>query len=323
MKRSHAVAGAATVRTLLDIAYRRLKKASLVYGHGTTNARDEAAWLVLHALRLPPDILTPHLDRRISAAEQRRALRLVEKRIRHRVPAAYLLHEAWLGDHRFYVDERVIVPRSFIAELLRERLAPWLVRPARIRNALDLGTGSGCLAVLLAKTFPDTRIDATDISRAALAVARRNVSDYRLRRRIRLRHSDMFAALRGKCYDLIVSNPPYVNAAAMRKLPREYRREPRLALAGGPDGFDFVRILLKNAARYLTPHGMLVVEIGHRRKQLEAAFPRLPFIWPQTSAGDDCVFILECRDLTAESPPPATRASVRPRRSRARDSGRA
>ena len=320
---SEASATFKTVRDCLRFAVSRFNEGGLFFGHGSASAYDEAAYLILHTLHLPLDRLEPFFDAALTHGELYEVLNIIEKRVEQRIPAAYLTHEAWLGDFRFYVDERVIVPRSFIAELLRERLAPWLVRPARIRNALDLGTGSGCLAVLLAKTFPDTRIDATDISRAALAVARRNVTDHRLRRRIRLRNSDMFAALRDKHYDLIVSNPPYVDAAAMRKLPREYRREPRLALAGGPDGFDFVRILLRNAARYLTPHGMLVVEIGHRRKQLEAAFPRLPFIWPQTSAGDDCVFILECRDLTAESPPPATRASVRPPRSRARGSGRA
>ena len=312
-----------TLGALLDTACARLKNARLAYGHGTTNARDEAAWLLLHALKLPLDTLTPYLGRAVTAAERRRVLQLVEKRIRRRVPAAYLLHEAWLGDHRFYVDERVIVPRSFIAELLRERLSPWLVRPHRVRNVLDLCTGSGCLAVIAAEAFPKAHVDAVDISRDALAVARRNVAAYRLRSRVRLLHSDMFSAVANQRYDLIIANPPYVPAAALRALPREYRHEPKLALAGGKDGLDFVRVLLQQAAHYLTPNGLLVVEVGHRRKQVEAAFPDLPFVWPLTSGGDDCVFILERRDLPVGPSYRAMPAGVRSRRPQARGSGRA
>jgi len=305
-----------TVKALVNTVYGRLKKARLAYGHGTTNAWDEAVWLVLHALRLPLDQLTPFLARNVTPAEQRRIWGLVDRRIQHRLPTAYLTHEAWLGDRRFYVDQRVIVPRSFIAELLRDKLVPWVTHPRRVNSALDLGTGSGCLAVLLAETFPRAQIDAADVSHAALAVARRNVAAYRLQRRIRLFQSDMFSALADKRYDLIVSNPPYVSAAAMRALPLEYRREPKLALAGGKDGFDRVRILLRQAVHHLMPHGLLIVEIGHRRKQLEAAFPHLPFVWPLTSGGDDCVFILERRDLPEEPPAvhQATRASPRSHR---------
>jgi ribosomal protein L3 glutamine methyltransferase len=233
----------------------------------------------------------------VTVKEHQRALRLIEERIRRRVPAAYLTREAWLGDYRFYVDERVIVPRSYLAELLRECLAPWIAHPARIKHALDLCTGSGCLAVLLARTFPAARVDAVDISRPALAVARRNVTAYHLQRRVRVLHSDLFSALRGERYNLIVANPPYVSAAVMHKLPPEHRREPQLALAGGVDGFDAVRVILDEAAQQLTADGLLVVEVGHNRKRLEAVFPYLPFIWPQTSGGDDCVFILERRDL--------------------------
>jgi ribosomal protein L3 glutamine methyltransferase len=306
--------GAVTVRDLIDDAYARFKRARLAFGHGSTNARDEAAYLVLHALKLPPDRLTPFLARKITAAEHRRAVSLIDERIRSRTPAAYLTHEAWLGDYRFYVDERVIVPRSFIAELLRERLAPWITKPPRIRCALDLCTGSGCLAIILAKTFAAARVDAIDISHDALAVAKRNVATYRLQGRVRLLQSDLFSALRGERYDLIVANPPYVSARTLRVLPREYRHEPRLALAGGRDGFDLVRVILRTAAAHLTEHGMLVVEVGHNRRRLEAAFPRLPFVWPQTSGGDDCVFMLERRDLAGAVGAEAATAVTAPRR---------
>jgi ribosomal protein L3 glutamine methyltransferase len=218
---------------------------------------------------------------------------LIEQRVRTRKPLAYLIREAWLGDHRFYVDERALVPRSFIAELLRERLEPWVSRP--VHRALDLCTGSGCLAVLLALTFRKAKVDATDISGAALAVARKNVKAYRLARRISLVKTDLFPK-RG-AYDLIVANPPYVSAAGMRKLPPEYRREPRVGLAGGPDGLRFVRRILDEAAAFLEPGGWLVVEVGHNRRRVERAFPRLPFMWAETSVGDDCVFLLSREDL--------------------------
>ena len=288
---------AVSVRVLIDQACLRFKRARLVFGHGTTNAWDEAVYLVLHALKLPPDRLAPFLARQVTTAEHKRALRLIDERVRGRIPAAYLTHEAWLGEYRFYVDERVLVPRSFIAELLREQFAPWLTQAKRIRRALDLGTGAGCLAILLAKAFPAAGIDAVDISTDALAVAKRNIAAYRLQRRVRLLESDMFSALRGERYDLIAANPPYVSAGALRKLPCEYRCEPRLALAGGEDGFNAVRVILREAAAHLTENGLLVVEIGHHRRRLTAAFPHLPFVWPQTSGGDDCVFILERRDL--------------------------
>jgi len=220
-------------------------------------------------------------------------LHLIEARVRTRKPLAYLLREAWLGDHRFYVDERVLVPRSFIAELLRERLRPWVSRP--VRRALDLCTGSGCLAILVALTFRRARVDATDISRGALAVARRNVKTYGLGRRVRLVKTDLFP--QPAPYDLIVANPPYVGAAAMRKLPTEYRSEPRIALAGGADGLAFVRRILAEARDFLQPGGWLVAEVGHNRRGVERAFPRLPFVWPETSAGNDCVFLLQREDL--------------------------
>jgi len=248
-------------------------------------------------LRLPYDELALSLGYELSAQERRSASRLIEERVRTRRPLAYLIKEAWLGDHRFYVDERVVVPRSFIAELLRDRLSPWLARPWELRRALDLCTGSGCLAILLALAFPRAIVDAADISRPALSVARRNLRAYRLRDRVKLVRGDLFAGLEPARYDLIVANPPYVGTAAMRRLPLECRREPRRALDGGRDGLEFVRRILLAARDFLRPGGSLVVEIGHNRGRLERAFPRLPFIWPETSAGYDCVFLLSREDL--------------------------
>jgi len=283
------------LRDWLTAVERRLRAARLHFGHGTHNARDEAAWLLAHVLGLSHEKLARSANRELTSREHRKLVRLIEERVRTRKPLAYLLHEAWLGDHRFYVDERVVVPRSFVAELLRDRLKPWVSQP--IRRALDLCTGSGCLAVLLALAFPRALVDATDISPAALAVARKNVRAYRLGRRVKLARADLFSGLEPDRYDLIIVNPPYVNAAGMRGLPPEYRREPRLALAGGPDGLKLVRRILKDAAEFLRPRGLLAVEIGHNRPALERAFPRLPFVWPETSAGYECVFLLSREGL--------------------------
>jgi ribosomal protein L3 glutamine methyltransferase len=290
-----AAGGGPTVAETFRRTVARLRAAKLRYGHGTHDARDEAASLILHLLGLAPQSLAPLGDRRLSKVQARRLQTLVARRIRTRQPAAYLLREAWLGEHRFYVDRRVIVPRSHIAELLREHLAPW-VRPP-VRSILDLCTGSGCLAVLAADAFPAARVDASDDARTALAVARRNVALHGLKRRIHLWRSDLFAALGGRRYDLILCNPPYVTTARMRHLPAEYRAEPRRALAGGADGLDFVRRLLREAPRYLTRRGTLVCEIGNNRPALERAFPRLPFLWPGLSTGDGRVFLLERADF--------------------------
>jgi ribosomal protein L3 glutamine methyltransferase len=251
-------------------------------------------------LRISHEDFERSADYELTARERREVDRLIDARVGTRRPLAYLIHEAWLGDHRFYVDERVVVPRSFIAELLRDRLRPWVTRP--VRRGLDLCTGSGCLAILLALTFPRAAVDATDISSAALGVARKNVKAYRLSRRVRLEQADLFSGLERGPYDLIVSNPPYVGAAAMRKLPAEYRHEPQLALAGGPDGLAFVRRILDGAAEFLRPGGWLVVEVGHNRRRVERAFPRIPFVWADVSAGDDCVFLLRREDLYNRRP---------------------
>jgi len=273
----------------------RLRAARLSYGHGTFNAREEATWLVLHACGIPFNALEERFDAPISAARMRRLERLVERRIAERIPAAYLTHEAWLGGHSFYVDRRVIVPRSFIAELLPDSVDPFLRGP--VRSALDLCTGSGCLAILLALSFRDTKVDAADLSKEALAVAKRNVAGYRLGRRVKLVHSNLFGNLAGRRYDLIVSNPPYVSATSMRRLPGEYLAEPRIALASGDDGLLVVRRIIAQAKRHLKLRGVLVCEIGRNRKALERAFPRLPFTWLDTSAGDGLVFLLEREHL--------------------------
>lgn len=288
------------MRAVLRDAITRFRRAGLFFGHGTHNARDEAAYLILHTLNLPLGDLDSVLDRLLGTNELATVRAVLRERVTKRTPAAYLTREAWLGDFRFYVDERVIVPRSFIAELLREGLAPWVADAKLVRSVLDLCTGSGCLAILAAHVFPNARIDATDLSAKALQVARRNVKAYGLGKRVRLLRSDLYGALGAKRYDLIVSNPPYVNAAAMRKLPREYRREPRLALAGGRDGLALVHRLLAAAAARLNPGGLLLVEIGHNRDVLETIYPRLPFTWLETSAGPDYVFLLRKEDLPKE-----------------------
>ncbi len=281
-----------TLRDLVRDVGRRLRRARLHYGHGTTNAHDEAAFLVLRGLGLPFD--APG-DRPVVARERARIARLLKRRIRERVPLPYLLHEAWLAGEPFYVDRRVIIPRSHIAELLQERMQPWLRRPAR--RILDLCTGSGCLAILAAKAFPRARVDASDLAAGALAVAGRNVARHALRARVRLVRSDLFTRLGARRYDLIVSNPPYVGARAMRTLPREYRYEPRLALAGGSDGLALVRRIIAQAAAHLEPRGLLVCEIGDSRAALEHAFPRVPFAWPQTAAGAGQLFVATREDL--------------------------
>jgi ribosomal protein L3 glutamine methyltransferase len=290
-----------TVRDWLRWAVSRFGEAQLAFGHGSTNAWDEAVYLLLHALHLPLDRLEPFLDARLSQPERLQLATLLERRVDQRVPAAYLTHEAWLGEFRFYVDERVIIPRSFIAELLPGGIAAYVGAPERVRTALDLCTGSGCLAVLLAHAYPEADVDAVDLSSDALAVAQRNVSDYGLAERINLIRSDLYANLADKSYDVIISNPPYVSAVAMEELPPEYRHEPALALAGGEDGLDAVRAIVEDASRFLNAGGVLVVEIGHNRETVERAFPRLPFVWLETASGGDSVFLLTREDLAADA----------------------
>ena len=281
-----------TVRDWLRYAVSRFNIAQLVYGHGTATAFDEAAFLILHTLHLPVDQLDPWLDARLLPSERRILADLVERRISTRKPAPYLTNEAWIGGFSFYVDERVIVPRSYIGELMRDRLAGVASDPGAIRHILDLCTGSGCLAILAAHTFPDAKVDASDISDDALAVAARNVADYALRNRIRLIASNLFESLAGRRYDLILANPPYVSDAAVAAFPPEYAAEPATAHAGGGDGLDIVRRILKRAADHLTPQGVLVVEVGTGRKILEGQYPGVPFLWLDTAESEGEVFAL-------------------------------
>jgi ribosomal protein L3 glutamine methyltransferase len=286
-----------TVRDLLRYAVSRFNAAKLFFGHGTDNAYDEAAYLVLHALHLPLDRLDPFLDARLLPNEIAAVLKVIELRATERMPAAYITNESWLGSYRFYVDERTIVPRSFIAELIPEQFSPWIDDSASVGRILDLCTGSACLPIMLADAFSGAAIDAVDISADALAVARRNVDDYELQDRITLVESDLYQNLPAGKYDLIVSNPPYVNSNSMAQLPDEYRREPQIALDGGSDGMDLVRKIVAGAAQRLTPSGLLLVEVGHEREHAEAAFPELELTWLSTSAGDDMVFLVTAEQL--------------------------
>jgi ribosomal protein L3 glutamine methyltransferase len=286
-----------TVRDWLRFAVSRFNEAELFFGHGSDNAFDEAAYLILHTLHLPLDRLEPFLDASLTHFEAEQLKTIIERRVKERVPAAYLTHEAWLGDHRFYVDERVIVPRSFIAELLREQLSPWVDDPESIHTAVDICTGSGCLAILMAHAFPNASIDAADLSNDALEVAKKNVADYGLQDQVHLIQSDLMKKLKGKTYDLIITNPPYVNAPSMAELPQEYQREPEMALASGKDGLEHIRKILADAPKHLNPGGLLIAEIGHNRDALEAAFPTLSFTWLETSGGDQFVFLLRREDF--------------------------
>jgi ribosomal protein L3 glutamine methyltransferase len=280
--------------TLIEMIERqsaRLTQAGVSFGHGTTNAFDEAAWLVLWKLGLPLDELDGVAERELSIAEAGAIDALVSERIATRKPAAYLTREAWLQGVPFYVDERTIVPRSLIAEVIADgTLDAWL--SPSTREVLDLCTGNGSLAVLAAFAWPEVTVDASDLSADALAVARINVDKHALADRIALRHGDGLATLAGKRYDLILCNPPYVDAASMAALPAEYRAEPALALAGGRDGMDFVRTLIAQAASHMTEHAVLVLEIGHEWPHFDAAFPTLESVWLPTSAGEDQVLLL-------------------------------
>lgn len=283
-----------TLRDWLRYAVSRFTAAGVFFGHGTTNAFDEAVWLVLHTLSLPADRLEAFLDARLTAEERAAVARMVERRTVERLPAAYLTNEAWLGQYRFYVDPRVIVPRSYFAELIFESaFEPWLPDAGAVGAVLDMCTGSGCLAILLADAYPNATVDAVDISADALQVARRNITDHGLETRVHAIRSDLFEALGDRRYDLIVCNPPYVTAEAIATLPVEYRHEPLLALAAGEDGLDVVRRILAEAARHLTPHGVLAVEVGHNRPIVDAAFPELPLVWLASAQSEDKVFLLE------------------------------
>jgi len=288
-----------TVRDLLRYAVSRFNASGLAYGHGSDNAYDEAAYLILHTLHLPLDTLEPFFDARLLSSEIEEVLAVIARRADERLPAAYITHEAWMHGRRFYVDERVIVPRSFIGELLEDGLQPYVADPDEVGAVLELCTGSASLAILAAHAFPNADVDAVDISAPALEVAALNVTEYGLEDRIALFEGDLFAPLPERRYDVIIANPPYVNSASMAELPAEYRHEPALALAGGDDGMDIVRRIVGEARNWLTEEGVLIVEIGNERAHVEAAFGGLDLVWLPTSAGEDSVFLLSANDLPA------------------------
>ena len=292
-----------TLGEIFRFAVRRFRAARLAYGHGTTNARDEAAFLVLEGLRLPIDRLDAYLALRPSEAERARLLTLIDARVSLRLPAPYLVGAAYMHGVRFHADRRALIPRSFIGDMLADYMTGEGVLPIgdprKVRRVLDLCTGSGCLAILAALAFPQARIDATDLSAGALKLAQRNVKTHRLEDRIALHRGDLFQPLHGRRYDLILSNPPYVDRRGMARLPPEYRHEPRLALAAGADGLDLVRRILAEAPKHLAKDGALLCELGRGRKPLEAAFPRLPFLWLDTEQSEGEVFWISRKDLAS------------------------
>lgn len=287
-----------TLRDLLRYAVSRFTQAKLAYGQGSTCAYDEAVYLILHTLHLPLDTLEPFLDAQLLHSEIEAVLKIIERRIKERLPAAYLTGEAWLHGYRFYVDENVIVPRSHIGEPLLNHFEPWLDDPDAVENVLDLCTGSACLAILAADKFEQAQVDAVELSEKAIAVAKRNIAEYDLNQRINLYAGSLYDPLPAtRQYDLIISNPPYVNDASMQALPPEFRHEPELAFAGGKDGMELVRPIIEGARTRLKPNGVLIVEIGHERAYLDAAFPDLNFTWLSTSGSENSVFLLHQADL--------------------------
>jgi len=289
-----------TVRDWIRYAVSQFEASDIFYGHGADNSYDEAVWLIMSGLHLPMETLDNFLDAAITTAERKHLAYLIEQRVTKHIPTAYLVREAWLHDFKFYVDERVIVPRSFIAELLLDdSLSAWIEYPEMIENAADICTGSGCLGILLAHTFPSAAVDVIDISPDAIVVSNINIANYGLEEKVTAIQSDMFSALAGKTYDVIISNPPYVDAPSMATLPTEYRNEPQLALGSGDAGLDHTHTILREAANYLSDDGILIVEIGHNRDALLDAYPDVSFVWLDTSGGDQFVFLLTKAQLLA------------------------
>lgn len=286
-----------TVRDWIRFYVSEMRRSNVFFGHGSSNAFDEAVYLVQSALSLPVGDLGPYWDARVTTHETSRLLRFISQRVIDRKPASYITGEAWLQGHSFKVDERVIIPRSFIAELLADQFTPWVNAPEMPFDILDMCTGSGCLAILAAHVFENAEVDAVDLSKDALAVARENITLHELKHRVRAIESDLFSNLQGKQYDFILTNPPYVNESSMKKLPPEYLHEPRMALAGGESGMDLIQEILKQAPNHLKDGGFLVVELGNEKLHFEAAFPHLNPIWLETSAGDEQVFLLNKEDL--------------------------
>jgi len=289
-----------TIRDWIRYAVSQFEASDIFYGHGADNSYDEAIWLIMSGLHLPMDTLENFLDAAITTAERKHLAYLIEQRVIKRVPTAYLVREAWLHDYQFYVDERVIVPRSFIAELLLDdSLSAWIEYPEMIEYAADICTGSGCLGILLAHTFPSAAVDVIDISPDAIAVSNINIANYGLTEQVTAIQSDMFSALAGKTYNVIISNPPYVDAASMAALPSEYRNEPQLALGSGHAGLDHTHTILREAANYLSDDGILIVEIGHNRDALLDFYPEVSFVWLDTSGANQFVFLLTKSQLLA------------------------
>jgi ribosomal protein L3 glutamine methyltransferase len=286
-----------SVAAFYEAAVEQLNRAELSYGHGCTCPEDEVAWLISATLDVPFDELDKCWSQLLSDTERTTLQQRLDERCETKAPLAYILGEAWLGPYIFKIDRRVIVPRSFIAELIMDDLAPWVQNPASIKRIADICTGSGCLAILAAVHFPDSQVDAVDLSTDALDVARINVDMYGLGERLKLHHGDLMAPLLDQKYDIIISNPPYVDAPAMASLPTEYRHEPEMALAGGNDGLDLVHTLLRQAAKTLNPGGWLIVEIGHNRAAMEATYPDLPLVWLDTDGGSDFVFLVDQASL--------------------------
>ncbi len=285
-----------TVGALIRRIAGRFARAQLHYGHGTETAKDEAAWLVGHVLGVAPDRLARRLKQPVPPAKMKKIDTLASARVKTRTPLAYLLKEAWFAGRPYCVDERVLVPRSLTGEFILERFRPW-IGTKRVRRILDLCTGCGCMAIACAHAFPKARVDAADVATEALAVARMNIKRHRLGRRVHLMRSDLFQALKGRCYDVIVTNPPYVARAEMKSLPREYRHEPELALVSGRNGLDAIVRILAEAAEHLTFGGILIGEMGNSATTLQKKFPSVPFVWLTTSTGDESVFLLTAEEL--------------------------
>jgi ribosomal protein L3 glutamine methyltransferase len=285
-----------TIRDLIRWGVSRFNEAGLFYGHGTDNAMDEAAHLVLAALRLPADLPDVYLGSRLTGKERTAVLGLLQRRIDERIPAAYLTHRAWFAGLEFYVDQRVLVPRSPFAELIEDELQPW-VDPDRVRRLLDLCTGSGCIGIAAAVHLPEVEVDLVDISADALQVALRNVRDHGLSQRVRVVQSNLFEALAGERYDVILCNPPYVGAEELAALPREYHNEPALGLAGGGDGLDLVRVILREARHHLEPGGVIIVEVGNSAKTLADAYPEVHFTWLEFQRGGEGVLLLTAEQM--------------------------
>ncbi len=279
-----AQANLRTLRDALRFAVTRFNESNVFFGHGQADAFDEAVFLVMRSLNLPIERLDVFLDAYLTHAEINTLLQQIDLRVKKRLPVAYILKEAWLQDYKFHIDERAIIPRSFIAELLKDELQPWISEPGKVVDVLDLCTGSGCLAVMAADVFPRAKVDAVDVSKDALAVAKKNVGEYRLEDRISLHEGDLFAPVSGRRYDLILCNPPYVTDASMARLPKEYTHEPKLALAGGADGMNVIKRLLREARSHLKRGGLLIVEVGGERATVEKQFKDVPMTWLTTSA---------------------------------------